>query len=119
MKRAAESKPKSIVRENVPAQDDPCKCELPYGDHADLIALRVDQLRALCGMAISLGSKTDKQEVGLLPADLGAVASLADELLEEIEEHADTLEEHLTQAIQGQASRPVGEARTQPSSAVA
>lgn len=113
MKRVATSKPKSIARENAPAQVSPCKCELPAGDHTDIIALRVDQLRALCGMAISLGCKTDKQEVGLLPADLGAVASIADELLEEIEEHADKLHEHYM------ASRPAGKGRTEPGSVAA
>lgn len=113
MKRAATSKPKSIVRENVPAQVSPCKCELPADDHMDIIDRRVDQLRALCGVAISLGSKTDKQEVGLLPADLGAVASFADELLEEIEEHADKLHEH------DMASRPACKGRTKPGSVAA
>lgn len=95
-----------------PVQDDPCNCKIPFdGQHIDHINQRIYQLHALFGVVRSMASK-DAPEVDMAPEDLAGVAWLADDLLDEVEEHADKLHEHF---IKGQASRPASKGRTQPS----
>jgi hypothetical protein len=104
MKRSAISKLKT---------DDLCNCEMPgtCGQHIDHINNRVYQLHSLFGVVRSMGGPLGMQEVGMAPNDMAGLAWIADDLLEEIEEHADKLHEHFTKGL---ASRHECMGRTQP-----
>jgi hypothetical protein len=100
-----------------PCLRDLCDCKtLHSGQHIDHINNRVYQLHSLFGVVRSMGGTAGLQEVGMAPNDMAGLAWLADDLLEEVEEHADKLHEHFTK---GQASCPECMGRTQPRPAAA
>lgn len=74
----------------------------PFGDKPiDRINQRVLQLRGVFGVVSTLTSLPDSPDVNLHPGDLGNLAWLVDDLLNEINEQADAL--HLQLAAKGGA----------------